>query len=112
MSNTILEVQTRFNDWITFRINEYNFVENQDFVIFTEKSVKMQRGRPGKEYSLSISMAKELAMIEKTEQGKMARLYFKSCLRLKALFLLLREMIMFLHLCLMKKNKNKLTTGE
>ena len=79
MSNTILEVQTRFNDWITFRINEYNFVENQDFVIFTEKSVKMQRGRPGKEYSLSIPMAKELAMIEKTDQGKMARLYFIEC---------------------------------
>ena len=39
--HAFLEVQTRFNGWIATRINEYGFVENQDFIIFTENSVKI-----------------------------------------------------------------------
>ena len=39
--HAFLEVQTRFNGWIATRINEYGFVENQDFVIFTGNSVKI-----------------------------------------------------------------------
>ena len=42
--HAFLEVQTRFNDWIAARINEYGFVENQDFVSFTGNPVKIQRG--------------------------------------------------------------------
>ena len=37
--------------------NEYDFVENQDFVSFTENPVKIQRGRPSKEYQISLDMA-------------------------------------------------------
>ena len=44
--HTFLEVQTRFNDWIAARITDYAFVENQDYVRFTENSVKPQGGRP------------------------------------------------------------------
>ena len=60
--HTFLEVRTRFNDWIAARISEYDFVENQDFVNFTENPVKIQRGRPSKEYHITLDMAKELAM--------------------------------------------------
>ena len=60
--HTFLEVRTRFNDWIAARISEYDFVENQDFVSFTENPVKIQRGRPSKEYHITLDMAKELAM--------------------------------------------------
>ena len=70
--HAFLEVQTRFNGWIATRINEYGFVENQDFIIFTENSVKIQRGRPSKEYQISLDMAKELAMVERNEKGKQA----------------------------------------
>jgi len=76
-----LEVPTRFNDWIVARIEEYGFTENQDYVGFTEKSVKPQGGRPGKEYALSLDMAKELSMVERNARGKQARQYFIECER-------------------------------
>ena len=79
--HTFLGVQTRFNDWITTRISEYEFVENQDYVRFTENSVKPQGGRPSIEYYTTLDMAKELAMVERNEKGKQARKYFIECER-------------------------------
>jgi len=76
-----LEVITRFNDWIKDRIKDYDFIENQDFISFTEKSVKLKGGRPSKEYHLTLDMAKELAMVERNEQGRKARRYFIACER-------------------------------
>ena len=80
--HAFLEVQTRFNDWIAARIDEYEFIENQDFVSFTENPVKPQGGRPSKEYQISLDMAKELAMVERNEKGKQARQYFIACEKL------------------------------
>ena len=77
--HTFLEVQTRFNDWIAARITDYAFVENQDYVRFTENSVKPQGGRPSIGYFISLDMAKELSMVERNEQGKEARRYFIEC---------------------------------
>lgn len=74
-----LEVQTRFNDWIATRISEYDFVENQDYVRFTENPVKPQGGRPSMGYYITLDMAKELAMIERTDKGRQARRYFIEC---------------------------------
>ena len=77
--HAFLEVRTRFNDWIASRINEYDFVENQDFVSFTENPVKIQKGRPSKDYHITLDMAKELAMVERNDKGKQARQYFIEC---------------------------------
>ena len=77
--HTFLEVQTRFNDWIAARITDYAFVENQDYVRFTENSVKPQGGRPSIGYFISLDMAKELSMVERTDKGKQARQYFIEC---------------------------------
>jgi len=74
-----LEVESRFNDWIAIRISEYDFVENQDFISFTENSVKPQGGRPSKEYHITLDMAKELSMVERNAKGKQARRYFIDC---------------------------------
>ncbi|MXF29166.1 antA/AntB antirepressor family protein, partial [Escherichia coli] len=38
-----------------------------------------QSGRPGKDYLLSVGMAKELAMIERNDQGRAIRRYFIQC---------------------------------
>jgi len=73
-----LEVETRFNDWIRERIEQFGFSENQDFVSFTENPVK---GRPRIEYALTLDMAKELSMVERNEKGKQARQYFIECER-------------------------------
>lgn len=68
-----LEVNERYNDWFP-RMVKYGFEENIDFTSFTEKSVK--GGRPSIDHALSIDMAKEVSMIQRTEKGKQARLYF------------------------------------
>ena len=43
--HAFLEVQTRFNDWIKNRIEQYDFVENQDFLVVTEKKSNDDRRR-------------------------------------------------------------------
>jgi anti-repressor protein len=51
--HAFLEVETRFNDWIDRRIEEYGFVESQDFVIdYSNLSNQTGRGgdRRGKDY--------------------------------------------------------------
>lgn len=76
-----LEVGKDFSNWIKDRIVQYGFVENQDFGIFAETGENSGRGRPAKEYALSLSMAKELAMVERNDKGKQARQYFIECER-------------------------------
>ena len=79
--HAFLEVQTRFNDWIAARIEKYGFVENQDFVSFLKTTKKPNGGRPAIDYHITLDMAKELAMVERTEKGKQARQYFIECER-------------------------------
>lgn len=74
-----LEVKTQFKDWIARRIADYDFTEGSDFSSFLSESPK--RGRPTREYALSLDMAKELAMVERTDRGKQARQYFIECER-------------------------------
>lgn len=73
-----LENGDKFATWIVDRINQFGFLENQDFVTFSENS---EKGRPRKEYALSLDMAKELCMVERNEKGKQARQYFIECER-------------------------------
>lgn len=76
-----LQVETPFNKWINRRIKEYGFQENQDFLSFGQNCLKPQGGRPTTEYHLTLDMAKELAMVERNEQGRAARRYFIECER-------------------------------
>ncbi len=81
-----LQVGTDFSDWIKRRIQYYGFVENEDY--FSElgegvfpKFEENLGGRPSIEYSLTLNMAKELAMVERTDKGRQARRYFIDCER-------------------------------
>ena len=75
-----LEVKTKFNDWISKRIEKYNFTENIDFEAVTQKKVTAQGNEiEFKDYWLKIDMAKELSMIENNEKGSLARKYFIEC---------------------------------
>ncbi|SHK71523.1 antA/AntB antirepressor family protein [Epilithonimonas mollis] len=74
--HNFLGSKQEFAHWIKNRINEYGFIENQDFEVFDKFIKNSNGGRPLKEFVVSISMAKELAMVEKTEQGRQARQYF------------------------------------
>ncbi len=78
-----------FGAWLVERIDKFGFVENVDYVLaetcFPKMESKMHGGHNRRDYALSLSMAKELAMVERTPQGKAARLYFIACeRRLKA----------------------------
>ena len=82
--HAFLGVGKDFSNWIKDRIEKFEFVENQDFVIDSPKLAN-QSGRGGDrrtiEYHLTLDMAKELAMIERTPKGKEARQYFIACER-------------------------------
>ena len=67
-----LGVTTRYNDWFP-RMVEYGFTEGKDFYSFLSESTG---GRPSTDHLLTIDMAKEICMIQRTEVGKQARQYF------------------------------------
>ncbi len=62
-----------FSNWITDRIKKYNFIEEEDFSTILLESTG---GRPKKEYILKLDVAKEIALIENNEQGRIIRKYF------------------------------------
>lgn len=52
-----------FSTWIKDRIVQYNFTLDSDFVTYSESS---EKGRPSLEYVISIDMAKEISMVERS----------------------------------------------
>lgn len=71
-----LENGDHFATWIKNRIFQYDFIENYDYITFSENT---EKGRPSQEYYITLEMAKELAMVERNEKGKQARKYFIEC---------------------------------
>ncbi len=74
-----LEVKTAYKDWFP-RMCEYGFAEGVDFNPLKKERVRLEGDREVtreiETHLLSIEMAKELCMIQRTEKGKMARKYF------------------------------------
>ncbi|MFS1584038.1 MAG: antA/AntB antirepressor family protein, partial [Candidatus Arsenophonus phytopathogenicus] len=84
--HAFLEVGKDFTTWIKDRINQYGFVENQDYIIVENLSSPKSgsaksRQRPMRDYHISFDMAKELSMVERNKKGKQARQYFIECER-------------------------------
>ncbi|HED6768968.1 TPA: antA/AntB antirepressor family protein [Campylobacter jejuni] len=71
----IINSEQEFANWIKNRISHYNFIENQDYII----ELVYTKGRPRKEYYVTLDMAKELCMIENNEKGRQSRRYFIEC---------------------------------
>lgn len=67
-----LEVKTAYKDWFP-RMCEYGFTEGEDFCSILSESTG---GRPAADHQLTIPMAKELCMLQRTEKGKECRQYF------------------------------------
>ena len=76
-----LGIQTPYSKWILRRIEEFGFVRNLDF-IGVSKIGRAEAGFFGPrdiettEYHLTLDMAKELAMVERSEIGRAVRRYF------------------------------------
>lgn len=67
-----LEIRTPYTMWFE-RMTEYGFEEGKDF--FT-KMLESTGGRPSTEHELSVDMAKQICMIQRTEKGRTYRQYF------------------------------------
>lgn len=73
-----LGINTRYNDWFR-RMCEYGFEEEKDFQSITQKRVTAQGNETSySNHQLSLSMAKELCMLQRTEQGRTIRRYLIS----------------------------------
>lgn len=72
-----VESKRDYSTWIKDRISDYGFIQNEDYIIVTERTL----GRPRKEYHITLDMGKELAMVERNEKGRMVRKYFIECER-------------------------------
>lgn len=70
-----LESKQEFTHWIKNRIEQYGFIENEDFTV--EKFIMRKTWKH--DYIITIDMAKELSMVERNEKGKQARKYFIEC---------------------------------
>lgn len=77
--HAFLEVGKVFGAWIQERIETFGFKQGEDFGVFSEIGNNPQGGRPIKDYHLTLDMAKELSMVERTPRGKQARQYFIEC---------------------------------
>lgn len=69
----VLEVKSKFADWIKNRLNDCEAMENEDFQTFSKK---LEKGRPSVDYIIKLDIAKEMAMLERNEKGKQVRRYF------------------------------------
>jgi phage anti-repressor protein len=80
-----LENKTRFNDWFKRLVDEYGFVENEDYSLVCYSNLsnkKRTRGSGGHnriDYKITLNMAKEISMVDKSPQGKAAHRYFIAC---------------------------------
>lgn len=69
-----LKINTRFNDWFP-RMVEYGFTEGKDFYSKMSKTSE-NGGRPSVDYDITVDMAKQICMIQRSEAGKRYRQYF------------------------------------
>ena len=74
-----LGVKTLYKDWFP-RMVEYGFTEGKDFNPLKNEQVRFEGNREVEreltDHLLTIDMAKEICMIQRTEVGKQARQYF------------------------------------
>lgn len=72
----VLEIGTQYTKWFD-RMCEYGFVENIDYVTISQKRLTAQNNETTYiDHIIKLDMAKEIAMIQRTEKGKQVRLYF------------------------------------
>lgn len=73
-----LEIKTPYTQWFE-RMKEYGFTENTDFVLVSQKCETNNPKNPHTtitDHQITIEMAKEICMIQRSEKGKQCRQYF------------------------------------
>lgn len=110
-----LEIRTKYKDWFR-RMVEYGFEEEIDFIRVAQKRATNNLKNPVTtviDHAISIDMAKEISMIQRTEKGKIARQYFINCeKKLKAVKKLSPMELMELQFIALKEQKEKIAQVE
>lgn len=74
-----LGIESKFMDWFN-RMLKYGFEENVDYVAIAQKKETAQGNiSTFNEYFISIDMAKEICMIQRSDKGRAFRQYFIEC---------------------------------
>lgn len=84
--HAFLGVGRVFRAWIMERVEEYGFIKGIDYIVDQSLSrpdsdASKARAQVRKEVFVTIEAAKELAMVERTDAGRRARVYFIECER-------------------------------
>ena len=110
-----LEIKTKYKDWFR-RMVEYGFEEEIDFIRVAQKRATNNLKNPVTtviDHAISIDMAKEISMIQRTEKGKIARQYFINCeKKLKEVKKLSPMELMELQFKALKEQKEKIEQVE
>ena len=70
-----LEIGTEFRKWFP-RMAEYGFLENVDWKRVTQKCPTLGGEQEMVDYQISVDMAKQICMIQRSEKGRQYRQYF------------------------------------
>jgi phage anti-repressor protein len=76
--HTALEVATPYHIWFP-RMTEYGFIEGKSYCTFLYDRSDGKAGKPLTDHALTIGMAKEICMIQRSDKGKRFREYFIEC---------------------------------
>ena len=110
-----LEIGTKYKDWFP-RMVEYGFEEEIDFIRVAQKRATNNLKNPVTtviDHAISIDMAKEISMIQRTEKGEIARQYFINCeKKLKEVKKLSPMELMELQFKALKEQKEKISQVE
>lgn len=67
-----LEIKSKYADWFK-NMTAYGFVENVDYFTFSKN---LENGGRTIEHEISVDMAKQICMIQRSEKGRQYRQYF------------------------------------
>lgn len=70
-----LEIGTEYVKWFE-RMTDYGFSENIDYSPILTNRSDGKAGKPKTDHQLTLEMAKEICMIQRSEKGKQCRQYF------------------------------------
>ena len=70
-----LEIGTEYAKWFE-RMTDYGFSENIDYSPILTNRSDGKAGKPKTDHQLTLEMAKEICMIQRSEKGKQCRQYF------------------------------------
>ena len=109
-----LEVHSNFTTWFG-RMTEYGFTENVDYKkCFPNLESGLNGGQNKVDYQITVEMAKEICMIQRTDIGKRCREYFLEIeRRYKAQMKSLSpEELLFEQARLMLEHSKRLSVGQ